>query len=146
MTQMIFVNLPVTDLDRSKDFYTAIGAVNDPRCTDDSAAMMSFSETISIMLLTHKRFADFTDRTIINAHSQVQVLNCLSRESREAVDAITEKARKAGAKLDPTPVQEHGFMYGRSFADPDGHIWEVMWMDMAAAEEAMSGTQTPEPV
>ncbi|RKR00120.1 VOC family protein [Maricaulis maris] len=146
MTQMIFVNLPVTDLDRSIAFYTAIGAVNEPRFSDDTAAMMVLSDTISIMLLTHKRFADFTDRTIIDAHSQVQVLNCLSRESREAVDEIRQAAIAAGGTPDPTPVQEHGFMYGRSFADPDGHIWEVMWMDMAAAEEAMADTQTPEPV
>lgn len=145
MTQMIFVNLPVTDLDRSKDFYAAIGAINDPRCTDDSAAMMSFSDTISVMLLTHEKFASFTNRAIIDAHRQVQVLNCLSRDSRAAVDAITDQARAAGATLDLTPVQEHGFMYGRSFADPDGHIWEVMWMDMAAAEQAWSA-QTAETV
>jgi uncharacterized protein len=140
MTQMIFVNLPVKNLEQSKAFYTAIGGELDTRFCDDSAAMIRFSEAVHVMLLTHARFADFTDRAIIDAHKSVQVLNCLSRESREAVDTITDQAWEAGGRVDPCPPQTMDFMYGRSFADPDGHIWEVMWMDLAAAEQALSET------
>lgn len=133
MNQMIFVNLPVTDLERSKAFYSAIGAVNNPQFTDGSAAMMSFSNEVNVMVLTHERFAHFTDRTIVNARTHAQVLLALSREDRAAVDAMADAAVRAGGDADPTPKQEMGaFMYGRSFADPDGHIWEVMWMDAAA--------------
>jgi predicted lactoylglutathione lyase len=133
---MIFVNLPVTDLKRSMAFYEAIGAANNPQFTDDSAAMMSFSSAVNVMILTHERFNSFTSRKIIDAHDQVQVLLALSRESRGAVDAIVDSAVGAGGTADPTPTQEFGeAMYGRSFTDPDGHIWEVMWMDV----EAMTG-------
>ncbi|MEO5939057.1 MAG: VOC family protein [Sphingomonas sp.] len=130
---MIFVNLPVTDLKRSMAFYEAIGAANNPQFSNDTAAMMSFSSAVNVMILTHERFNSFTDRKIIDAHSQAQVLLALSRESRAAVDAIVDQAVGAGGSADPTPKQEFGeAMYGRSFTDPDGHIWEVMWMDVAA--------------
>ena len=140
MTQMIFVNLPVKNLEQSKSFYTAIGCELDSDFCDGTAAKVSFSDTVHVMLLTHERFSDFTDRAIIDAHKSVQVLNCLSRESREAVDTITDQAWEAGGRVDPCPPQEMGFMYGRSFADPDGHIWEVMWMDTEAAVQALSET------
>ena len=133
MTQMIFVNLPVTDLARSKAFYEEIGATNNPQFTDDSAAMMSFSQEVNVMLLTHARWADFTTKAIPDARTNAQVLLALSRDSREAVDAITARAEAQGTIIDPSPKQDHGWMYGRSFEDPDGHIWEVMWMDLAAA-------------
>jgi predicted lactoylglutathione lyase len=140
MNQMIFINLPVTDLDRSKVFYSAIGARNDPRFTDGSAAMMSFSTEVNVMLLTHERFRQFTDRRIVDPKTHAQVLLALSRASRAAVDAIVADALGAGGAADPTPRQEHGdFMYGRSFADPDGHIWEVMWMDVDAMLAAQAG-------
>jgi Predicted lactoylglutathione lyase len=132
MERMIFINLPVTDLARSKRFYEAIGAVNDPQFTDESAAMMRFSDTICVMLLTHERFASFTSRKIPDAHESAQVLLALSEESRDAVDSMTKRAAEAGGTADPNPLQDHGFMYGRSFADPDGHIWETAWMDMSA--------------
>ncbi|MCW2363611.1 putative lactoylglutathione lyase [Sphingobium sp. B1D7B] len=135
MERMIFVNLPVTDLARSMRFYEAIGAVNDPQFTDESAAMMRFSETICVMLLTRERFASFTPRKIPDAHECAQVLLALSEESRASVDAITERAAAAGGTPDPNPLQDHGFMYGRSFADPDGHIWETAWMDMSAVPQ-----------
>ena len=134
MSQMIFVNLPVSDLRRSIVFYRAIGAEQNPKFSDETAAMMSFSDAVNVMLLTHAKFGEFTSKSIVDAKRQCEVLLALSRNSREAVDAITEKARAAGAKLDPTPKQDYGFMYGRSFEDPDGHIWEVMWMDPAAVE------------
>jgi len=132
MEKMIFVNLPVSDLQRSKAFYEAAGAVNVPEFTDDSAAMMKFSNTISVMLLTHERFSGFTSRKIPDAHETAQVLLALNEESRDAVDAAIDRVAAAGGVADPNPVQDHGFMYNRSFADPDGHIWELAWMDMEA--------------
>lgn len=132
MPQMIFVNLPVTDLARSKAFYEAVGATNNPAFTDDTAACMVFSDVIHTMLLTREKWATFTSKAIPDAHTHAQVLLCVSADSREAVDGQVGKAVKAGGKADPTPTQDFGFMYGRSFEDPDGHIWEVMWMDPAA--------------
>ena len=133
MPQMIFVNLPVTDLDRSKAFYEAVGAANNPAFTDDTAACMVVEEgAIHVMLLTHEKWATFTSKAIPDAHTTAQVLICVSADSREAVDGQVDKAVKAGGKADPTPTQDYGFMYGRSFEDPDGHIWEVMWMDPTA--------------
>lgn len=133
MPQMIFINLPVTDLAKSKAFYEAVGAVNNPAFTDDTAACMVVEEgAIHVMLLTHEKWATFTSKAIPDAHSTAQVLLCVSADSREAVDGQVGKAVKAGGKADPTPTQDFGFMYGRSFEDPDGHIWEVMWMDPTA--------------
>lgn len=133
MPQMIFVNLPVTDLDKSKAFYEAVGAANNPAFTDDTAACMVLEEgSIHVMLLTHAKWATFTAKTIPDAHTTAQVLLCVSADSREAVDGQVDKAVGAGGKADPTPTQDFGFMYGRSFEDPDGHIWEVMWMDPTA--------------
>src|ERR1700740_187374 len=136
MSKMIFVNLPVTDLKRSLAFYQALGATPDPRFCDDSAAAIAFSDTIHAMLLTHERFASFTERKIVDAQTQAQVLLCLSEDSREAVDATVARAAAAGGVADPNPNQDFGFMYGRSYADPDGHIWETMWMDVEAAMAA----------
>ncbi|HJS12868.1 VOC family protein [Sphingopyxis sp.] len=133
MPQMIFVNLPVTDLPKSKAFYEAVGAANNPAFTDDTAACMVVEEgSIHVMLLTHEKWATFTSKKIPDAHTTAQVLLCVSADSRDAVDGQVDKAVKAGGKADPTPTQDFGFMYGRSFEDPDGHIWEVMWMDPAA--------------
>ncbi len=132
MAQMIFVNLPVTDLARSKAFYEAIGATNNPQFTDQTAAMMSFSEAVNVMLLTHDKWRQFTPKAIPDARTTAQMMLALSRDSREAVDAITANAESQGAVIDPTPKQDYGWMYGRSFEDPDGHIWEGMWMDVTA--------------
>jgi uncharacterized protein len=130
--QMIFVNLPVADLGQSKAFYEAVGFKNNPQFSDDTGACMVLSESIMVMLLTHAKWARFTTRTIPNAKTTAQVLLCISRESREAVDCIVETAASRGGTADPTPVQDLGFMYGRSFEDPDGHIWETIWMNPAA--------------
>ncbi|MDO9369083.1 MAG: VOC family protein [Sphingopyxis sp.] len=133
MPQMIFLNLPVTDLAKSKAFYEAVGAANNPAFTDDTAACMVVEEgSIHVMLLTHEKWATFTSKAIPDAHTTAQVLICVSADSREAVDGQVDKAVKAGGKANPTPTQDYGFMYGRSFEDPDGHIWEVMWMDPTA--------------
>lgn len=129
--KMIFINLPVTDLKASTAFYEAVGAVRNDQFADENAQAMVFSDVIHVMLLTHARFADFTSRKIPNAHETAQMLICLSENSRADVEATVAKALAAGG-TQPNPVQDHGFMYGSNFADPDGHIWEVMWMDPAA--------------
>lgn len=131
-SQMIFINLPVADLDRSKAFYEAVGFSNNAQFSDDTSACMVLSETIMVMLLTHAKWARFTSKTIPDPKTTAQVLLCISRESREAVDAIVEAAARHGGTADPNPVQNLGFMYGRSLEDPDGHIWETVWMNPAA--------------
>jgi uncharacterized protein len=136
MAKLIFVNLPVSDLARSIAFYKGVGATQDMRFSDNTAACMVVSDTIHVMLLTHEKFSSFTPKRIPNAHETAQVLLCLSADSRESVDGTVSDAEKAGGSVDPTPHQDYGFMYGRSFEDPDGHIWEVMWMDTEAAMEA----------
>jgi len=135
MSKMIFVNLPVTDLPRSVAFYEAVGATKNPMFSDDTAACLVFSDTIHAMLLTHEKFASFTDRAIPDAHQTAQVLICVSEDSREAVDAVHDRAVQAGGRADAIAVQDYGFMYSRAYADPDGHIWEVMWMDPEAAAQ-----------
>ncbi len=134
MTRMIFINLPVADLQRSRAFLEALGAVNEPRFTDDTAACMTFSDSIHVMMLTHDKFSQFTPRPIADARSASEMLICLSADSRESVDSTVERAVTIGGTADPSPKQDYGVMYGRSVADPDGHIWEIMWMDPAAAE------------
>ncbi|MFY9700168.1 MAG: VOC family protein [Rhodoplanes sp.] len=137
MPRLIFVNLPVSDLARSTAFYQALGAAKDERfCDGATAACLVFSETIHVMLLTHDKFRQFTPKNIANARETSEVLICISADSRGAVDATVEKAGAAGGKVDIGPRQDYGFMYGRSFEDPDGHIWEVMWMDVTAAMAA----------
>jgi predicted lactoylglutathione lyase len=131
MSKLIFVNLPVTDLGRSTAFYEAIGARKDARFSDHTAACMVLSDTIHVMLLTHDKYRQFTGKQIADAHKTSAALLCVSEESRNAVDETVEKAVSAGARED-RPAQDYGFMYGRSFDDPDGHTWEVMWMDVEA--------------
>jgi uncharacterized protein len=140
MPKMIFVNLPVSDLERATAFYEAVGAVKNPQFSDHTASGMIISETIHVMLLTHEKFSQFTTKTIADARTSTEVLNCLSADSREEVDGMVAKAKAAGGRADPGPTQDYGFMYGRSFEDPDGHIWEIMWMNLEAAKAAMSET------
>jgi hypothetical protein len=99
---------------------------------------MQLSDSIFVMLLTHDKFRQFTPRPIADAKAGSEVLLCLSSDSRESVDATLERAVTAGGTADPSPKQDYGVMYGRSVADPDGHIWEIMWMDAAAAEQGAS--------
>lgn len=133
MPKMIFVNLPVADLKRATAFYESIGAGKNANFSDDTASCMVFSETIYAMLLTHAKYAGFTSKKIVDAKTSSEVMIALSADSRADVDAMVEKARASGVTIDPTPTQDFGFMYGRSFEDPDGHIWEVVWMDAEAA-------------
>ena len=135
MAKMIFLNLPVTDLPRSMTFYEAVGFTNNPQFTNEMAAAMMWSDEIVVMLLTHDFWKTFTSKTIPNAHETAQVLLCLSHDSKDSVEAIVGKATAAGGRADPTPTQDMGFMFGRSFEDPDGHIWENVFMDMAAVPE-----------
>lgn len=135
VSQMIFINLPVADLDRSIAFYEAVGGVKNPMFSDDTAACMVLSDTIYVMLLTHAKWATFGDIPIIDTAKGAQVFLCLTREDKLAVDSFVEKAVAAGGSADPTPTQDYGFMYGRSYRDPDGHIWENVWMDPQAVAD-----------
>ena len=141
MSRMIFVNLPVANLQRSRAFLEALGAVNEPRFTDDTAACMTLSDSIHVMLLTHDKFRQFTPRPIADAKAGSEVLLCLSADSRESVDTAVSRAEAAGGTADPAAKQDYGVMYGRSVADPDGHIWEIMWMDPAAAEQGAGAVE-----
>jgi len=143
MPTLIFVNLPVADLPAAKAFYEAIGFTNNPTFTDDTAACMVLTDVIHVMLLTHEKFAQFTPKRIADARETSEVLICISADNREGVDDITEKALAAGGR-EAREKQDFGFMYGRSFEDLDGHVWEPMWMDVEAATAAMS--QQPEAV
>lgn len=135
MSRMIFVNLPVTDLPASMAFYTALGFANNPQFTDETAACMVWSEAIHVMLLTHDKWRTFTSRPIPPSHMS-EVLLAISCNSREAVDAMNEAAAQHGGTADINPIQDLGFMYNRNLADPDGHVWEAMWMDPAAFSAA----------
>jgi predicted lactoylglutathione lyase len=131
MSKMIFVNLPVRDLPRAKTFYEALGFTNNPQFTDETAACMVWSETIHVMLLTHSKWRSFTSRPIPPADASEMML-ALSCDSKEAVDRMNDAAMRHGGTADVNPTQDLGFMYNRSLADPDGHLWEAMWMDPAA--------------
>ncbi|RYE69962.1 MAG: lactoylglutathione lyase [Rhizobiaceae bacterium] len=131
MTRMIFVNLPVTDLDRAKAFYEALGLTNNPQFSDKTTACMVWSNTINIMLLTHATWQTFTNRPIPPATSS-EVMLAISCESREEVDRMNDSAAAHGGEADINPKQDLGFMYNRNLADPDGHVWEAMWMDPSA--------------
>lgn len=131
MPRMIFVNLPVMDLPRAKAFYEALGFTNNPHFSDDTAACMVWSEAINVMLLTHAKWSGFTDRPIPPATAS-EVMLALSCDSREAVDRMNDAAAKHGGTADINPKQDLGFMYNRNLADPDGHVWEAMWMNPSA--------------
>jgi hypothetical protein len=130
---MIFINLPVTDLDRARAFYEALGFVNNPQFTDEHAAAMVIEENIVVMLLTRQRFADFVPGRVGDPAEATSVLNGVSAGSRAEVDDLLARALAAGGK--PwQPAQDHGFMYGTSFTDPDGNVWETLWMDPAVPQ------------
>lgn len=132
MARQIFVNLPVSDLQRSVAFFEHLGFRFDPEFTDDNATCMIVDENIFVMLLTEKFFATFTSKPLADARATTEVLVCLSCASRDEVDRIAEQAVAAGGR-EPREPQDHGFMYGRGFEDLDGHIWELMHMQSDAA-------------
>ena len=133
MPTMIFVNLPVADLPRSIAFYTALGFVKEPKFSDETGACMVISETIHVMLLTHEKWRGFTTRPIPDSGSS-EVSLALTCADRDAVNAMVEAGSAAGGTADLNPPEDHGFMFQRTIADPDGHIWEPFWMDQVMAE------------
>lgn len=135
MAQMIFVNLPVKDLETSKAFWGELGYSFNPQFTDENAACLVFSDTVFAMLLTEARFKDFTKKDITDAVTSTEVILALSADSRERVDELVDAALAAGGSPFNDP-QDLGFMYGRSFQDPDHHLWEVIWMDVEAMQAA----------
>ena len=137
MNRQIFVNLPVKDLERSKAFFSALGFANNPQFTNADAACMVVSDTIYLMLLTEPFFKGFTPKAISDAKHSTEVLLCLSCDSREAVDEMANKARAAGGSW-PNPPKDHGFMYQHGFEDPDGHMWELVYMESVPAQQAES--------
>ncbi|RPF72322.1 VOC family protein [Aurantiacibacter spongiae] len=135
MPKSIFVNLPVCDLARSTAFYAALGFGKNPQFSNDQASAMVWSDTICVMLLTHEFYRTFTDKAIIDAATTSGVLLCVSFDSREAVDGFHAAARGAGGR-EPRPVEDRTIMYGGAIEDPDGHVWETVWMDASAMENA----------
>lgn len=136
MSRMMFVNLPVTDLGKSIEFFSRLGFEFNPQFTDETATCMIVGETNFVMLLTREKFSSFTPGLeICDTGKSTEVLVCLSADSRAEVDALLDKAVAAGGSNFRDP-EDYGFMYGRSFRDLDGHIWEIMWMDAAAVQQA----------
>jgi uncharacterized protein len=131
----LFVNLPVRDLKKSIDFFSQLGFTFNPQFTDESATCMILSDQSYVMLLVRERFADFTRKEICDTTSHTEALLALSCESRAEVDDLVNRAVAAGGKHAVAP-QDHGFMYGWSFYDLDGHHWEVFWMDPDAQPNA----------
>ncbi len=139
MSKMIFVNLPVTDLAATTRFYEAVGCVKNEQFSSDKAVSMIWSDAIVFMLLQQDYFATYTPKRVGDARTSSEVLVALSFESREAVDAFAAAAERAGGKADIRPVQDLGFMYSRAVEDPDGHIFEPLWMDPSAVEGVADG-------
>jgi predicted lactoylglutathione lyase len=129
----IFVNLPVRDLQRSVDFFTALGYSFNAQFTDETATSMTVSEDIIVMLLVEARFKDFITKQICDTSTHAEAILGLSADSRDAVDELVDKALAAGGKPSGEPA-DHGFMYGRGFEDLDGHLWSIIWMDPGMIE------------
>ncbi len=127
MPTQIFVNLAVKNIERTRAFYSTLGYEFNPQFSNDNALCMIVSDTIYVMLLAEPFFQTFTDKAIVDATKNSEVLVCLSCDSREAVDALVAKAVAAGGRT-PRPAQDHGFMYSHGYEDPDGHIWELVHM------------------
>lgn len=136
-TTNIFVNLAVNDLAASRAFYTAVGYTINELFSDENAICVVLGENLYAMLLVKPFFSTFTDKQLIEPKTHVQVLSALGLESREEVDEWAAKAIAAGGH-EPNPARDLGFMYSRDVEDPDGHIWEVLWMDPSAIENGPS--------
>ncbi len=134
-TKMIFVSLPVANLDASIAFYKALGFERNPQFSDASGACMVWSEAIHVMLITHAKWRTFTQRPFPPAGSAGMMLS-LALDSRDAVDAMNRAAASHGGQADVNPMEDHGFMYTRDLADPDGHMWAALWMEPAAIVDA----------
>ena len=136
MPKMIFVNLPVADLAASTHFYEAIGCIRNEQFSDEKASSMAWSDTITFQLLTREYFSTFTSKDVADAHSTCQVLFALTGDSRDQVDGIATTASSAGGKADVRAVMDLGWLYNRAFSDPDGHVFEAVWMDAEAMTSA----------
>ncbi|MEJ8639371.1 VOC family protein [Streptomyces sp. MS2.AVA.5] len=132
MAQQVYINLPVKNLETTKAFWSKLGFSFNDQFSDEQGACLVISDTIYAMLLTEARYKDFTKKAVANASTTSEVIIALSAESRERVDELTDNALASGGSP-AGETQDHGFMYGRSFQDPDHHNWEVIWMDMSAA-------------
>ena len=133
MSRKIFVNLAVADLERSVEFFSELGFAFDPRFSDETATCMIVSDEAFVMLLHESRFGDFTKKHLADSSVQIEAIVGVSAQTREEVDELADKALAAGGSPASDPI-EMDFMYGRSFQDPDGHQWEVIWMDPSALE------------
>ncbi|MDQ7815569.1 MAG: VOC family protein [Melioribacteraceae bacterium] len=133
MAVKIFVNLPVKDINKSIGFFTKLGFTFNPKFTDQNATCMIVAEDINVMLLTEQFFKTFTNKEISDAKKSTEVLISLTAESKDAVNEFMKKALEAGGK-EPREAQDHGWMFGRSFEDIDGHIWEIFYMDESALD------------
>jgi len=134
MSKMIFVNLPVRDLPLATRFYLAIGGTLNPQFSNEDASSIMFSESIGVMLLTHAHYARFTARPIGDPRRESHALLALTADSKDAVNALIDKGVAAGGRADPNPVQDLGFMFNRHIEDPDGNVWEILWMDPSAIQ------------
>ncbi|MEJ7738430.1 MAG: VOC family protein [Chitinophagaceae bacterium] len=134
MATKIFVNLPVKNLDKSVEFFTKLGFTFNPQFTNEKATCMIIGEDIFVMLLVEDFFKTFTKKQIVDATTSTESIICLSADSREQVDELVNKALQAGGTT-PNEKQDQGFMYGHGFQDLDGHLWEVMYMDMSAMNQ-----------
>jgi hypothetical protein len=129
MPKMIFVNLPVRDLAASTAFYVALGGKVNPQFSGEKSTSLMFSDAIGVMLLTHEHYRQFTQRPIGDARRESQAMIALTADSKDAVNATLTRAVAAGGRADPNPAQDLGFMFNRQVEDPDGYVWEIMWMD-----------------
>ncbi len=136
----VYVNLPVADLDRSREYFESMGFVVDDQFSDDTALALKISEGIHAMLLTHGKFSEFTPKPIADSATSTEVLVCLQVDSRDEVDRFVGAAVASGG-IEFREPQDHGFMYGRSFADLDGHIWEFVYMDWSHAPEGFDAME-----
>lgn len=135
MSKMIFVNLPVRDLARSTAFYVALGGTLNPQFSGEQSSSIMFSDAIGVMLLTHDHYRQFTKRPIGDARRESQAMIALTVDSKDAVNATLAKVVAAGGRADPNPPQDLGFMFNRHVEDPDGNVWELVWMDPTALSQ-----------
>lgn len=129
MAKQIFINLAVKDLQKSMDFYTALGFTNNPQFSDDNGKCMVWSDTIYVMLLSHEKFSEFISKPIADTKSNVAALYALSFDSLDEMNTTTEKGLKAGG-VESSEMKDYGFMQQRTIEDFDGHTWELFYMDM----------------
>ena len=143
MATKIFVNLPVSSLKKSMEFFTSLGFKFNAQFTDETAACMVVSDDIFVMLLTRPKFKSFTPKEICDTTKSTEVLVCLSSETRQKVDELVRKAVAAGGKTYQEP-QDHGFMYGHGFQDLDGHIWELAYMEPSVINQPEGHLASPQ--